>query len=206
MADLLIVAVLLVSAISAFVKGFLLEVFSLAGLVLGLFLAAANFAIAAAWLEQWIHQPEAAKLIAFITIALLVMVLAGLLGRLFRGLVRTVGLGIFDRLLGAAFGLVRGCIVVTLVLMGIVAFLPPQHWLVNSRLAPAFLNAVHGGSRALPFALGQQIRLGLEALKLAQPKLVKNGIGGQLNAFSGPGLLPSILVGTHTTKIRRMSG
>ena len=40
---------------------------------------------------------------------------------LLRGLFRGVGLGIVDRLLGAVFGLVEGCIVVTLILMGIVA-------------------------------------------------------------------------------------
>ena len=59
-------------------------------------------------------------------------------GPFVRGLFRRVGLGIVDRLLGAAFGLVKGCIVVTLVLMGVVAFLARQNWLVTSRLAPAF--------------------------------------------------------------------
>jgi uncharacterized membrane protein required for colicin V production len=41
LADVLIVAVLVVSVVSAFAKGFFLEVFSLAGVVLGLFFAGA---------------------------------------------------------------------------------------------------------------------------------------------------------------------
>jgi membrane protein required for colicin V production len=77
-----------------------------------------------------------------------------------------VGLGIFDRLAGAVFGLVKGCIVVTLVLMGVVAFLPRQDWLDRSRLAPAFLNAAHGGSHVVPFELGEKIRQGLQTLHL----------------------------------------
>jgi membrane protein required for colicin V production len=167
LADLLILAVLVVSVVSAFVKGFLVEVFSLAGVILGLFLAAANYGGLAPWVLHVVQNHEVANLIAFLLIALLVMVLAGLVGRLLRGLLRGVGLGIVDRLLGAAFGLIKGCVVVTLVLMGIVAFLPRQGWLDSSRLAPVFLTAAHGGSHVVPFDLGEKIRQGLQALRIS---------------------------------------
>ena len=173
LADLLIVVVLVISVVSAFVKGFFVEVFSLAGVILGLFIAAANYAIWAPWVLRVVPNREIANLVAFLLIALLVMVLAGLLGRLLRSLVRGVGLGIVDRLLGAGFGLVKGCIVVTLVLMGVVAFLPRQDWLLNSKLAPVFLSAAHGGSHAMPVELGEEIRQGLEALRIAQPDWLK---------------------------------
>jgi membrane protein required for colicin V production len=166
LADLLIIVVLAVSVISAFVKGFFVEVFSLAGVILGLFLAAANYGGFSPWVLRVIPNHEIANLVAFLVIAFLVMVLAGLVGRLLRGMVRGVGLGFVDRLLGAAFGLVKGCIVVTLVLMGVVAFLPRQAWLLGSRLAPVFLSAAHGGSHVVPFALGEEIRQGLEALRI----------------------------------------
>jgi membrane protein required for colicin V production len=165
--DVLILAVLVISVVSAFVKGFFVEVFSLAGLILGLFFAAANYAAFAPWVLRVIQNREVANLIAFLVIALLVMVLAGLAGRLLRGLVRGVGLGIVDRLLGGVFGLVKGCVVVTLVLMGVVAFLPRQAWLDNSRLAPVFLTAAHGGSHVVPFDLGERIRQGLQTLRIA---------------------------------------
>ncbi len=166
LADLLIIVVLVVSVVSAFVKGFFVEVFSLAGLILGLFLAAANYAALVPWVQRVVQNREVADLIAFLAIALLVMLLAGLAGRLLRGLLRGVGLGIVDRLLGAVFGLVKGCVVVTLVLMGIVAFLPRQAWLDSSRLAPVFLTAAHGGSHVVPFDLGERIRQGLQALRI----------------------------------------
>jgi membrane protein required for colicin V production len=120
-----------------------------------------------------VHNRAAANLIAFLLIVLLVMVLASIAGRLLRGLFRGVGLGIVDRLLGALFGLVEGCVVVTLVLMGIVAFLPRQDWLSNSRLAPVFLTAAHGGSQVVPFVLGEEIRQGLQALRMGQPNWLK---------------------------------
>ncbi len=62
---------------------------------------------------------------------------------------------------------------VTLVLMGMVAFLPRQDWLSNSRLAPVFLTAAHGGSQVVPFALGEEIRQGLQALRMSQPSWLK---------------------------------
>ena len=167
LADVLIIAVLVISVISAFVKGFFVEVFSLAGLILGLFFAAANYGAFAPWVLRVIQNREGANLIAFLVIALLVMLLAGLAGRLLRGLLRGVGLGIVDRLMGGVFGLVKGCVVVTLVLMGVVAFLPRQAWLDNSRLAPVFLTAAHGGSHVVPFDLGVRIRQGLQTLRIA---------------------------------------
>jgi membrane protein required for colicin V production len=173
LADLLIVIVLVVSVVSAFVKGFFVEVFSLVGVVLGLFIAAANYGGFAPWVLRVVHNREAANLISFLLIAFLVMLVAGLVGRLLRGLFRGVGLGIVDRLLGAVFGLVKGCVVVTLVLMAIVAFLPRQDWLGNSRLAPVFLTAAHGGSQVVPFALGEEIRQGLQALRIGQPDWLK---------------------------------
>jgi membrane protein required for colicin V production len=173
LADVLIVAVLIVSVVSAFVHGFFLEVFSLAGVVVGLSLAGANYSGFAPLAMGLVHNREAANLIAFLVIALLVMVLAGLVGRILRGLVRYVGLGIVDRIFGAVFGLVKGCIVVTLVLMGIVAFLPRQQWLDSSRLAPVFLTAAHGGSHVVPFELGEKIRGGLQSLRMPQPSWLK---------------------------------
>jgi membrane protein required for colicin V production len=167
LADVLILAVLVISVVSAFVKGFFVEVFSLAGLILGLFFAAANYGAFAPWVLRLVHNHEVANFIAFLVIALLVMLLAGLAGRLLRGLLRGVGLGIVDRLMGGIFGLVKGCIVVTLVLMGVVAFLPRQAWLDNSRLAPVFLTAAHGGSHVVPFDLGERIRQGLQTLRIA---------------------------------------
>src|SRR3984957_19193077 len=96
LADLLIVTVLVVTLVSAFVKGFFVEVFSLAGVILGLFIAAANYAGFSLWVQRVVHNRQAANLIAFLLIVLVVMVVASIAGRLLRGLFRSVGLGIVD--------------------------------------------------------------------------------------------------------------
>jgi membrane protein required for colicin V production len=208
LADLLILAVLLVSVVAAFVKGFFVEVFSLAGLIFGLFFAAANYERLAPWVLHLFQNREVADLIAFLLIALLVMLLAGLAGRLMRGILRKVGLGIVDRLLGALFGLIKGCVFVTLVLMAVVAFLPPQGWLMNSQLAPVFLTAAHGGSHVVPFALGEKIRKGLQVLRMEQPGWLKPSSNTHFVNATQPVLTQcyAVPVGARQTQTRQSSG
>jgi hypothetical protein len=96
--------------------------------------------------------------------------------------------------------------------MGIVAFLPRQAWLDNSRLAPVFLTAAHGGSHVVPFDLGEKIRQGLQALRIAQPDragFVKESrkvhFATAMQPILRPGFLPS-MVGARQTQTRRSSG
>jgi membrane protein required for colicin V production len=165
--DLLIVAVVAISVVSAFLKGFLVELFSLAGVLLGLVVAAAYYPRLTPWVMRWVKSPEVAGLVAFLLIALGVMLFAGLLGRLLRGTVRWAGLGFVDRFLGAIFGFVKGCGVVTVGVMAVAAFLPNAGWLKESRLAPWFLTAARSGSHMTPFEFGEKIREGVLLLRSA---------------------------------------
>jgi membrane protein required for colicin V production len=149
--DLVIIAVILISVISAFAKGLLVELFSLAGIIVGLIVAASDYGQFALWLNRWIREIAVADLVAFLLIALGIMVVASLLGHLLSRTVHVIGLGFLDRLLGAVFGFLKGCLVVTLMLMGVAAFLPRSQWLRGSKLAPYFLTAAHDGSHITPF-------------------------------------------------------
>jgi membrane protein required for colicin V production len=167
--DLLIVAVILISAVSAFRQGLLVELFSLVGVVLGFIIAAADYELLAPRLTHWVTNPEAADVGSFLAIALGVMLTAGLIGRLLRGTVRWAGLGFLDRLLGAFFGLVKGCALVTLAVMAMAAFLPGALWLKDSRMMPPFLAAAHEGSRITP-ELSGRIREGIQQLRVRHPQ------------------------------------
>lgn len=171
--DWAIVIVLIVSALGAAKHGFLVEVFSLAGVVLGLLLASWNYQKVLPWIAGWIHSPGIADAIAFLAVALAVMILAGLAGRLVRWSVHSIGLGWADRLTGALFGLLKGCILVTLGVMAIAAFLPKAAWLENSKLAPYFLSMAHQASVVTPAELGERIREGVKVIRDAQPDWLK---------------------------------
>ena len=141
--DWLIVVVLLLSVLSAAKSGIFVEVFSLAGLIVGLVLATWNYQRLLPWISRWVHTLAAAEALSFLLIALGVMLLAGLLGRVIRWSVHSIGLGWADRFLGALFGFVKGFVLVTIAVLAIAAFFPQASWFRHSRLAPCFLTAAH---------------------------------------------------------------
>jgi len=171
--DWAIAAILVVSVAGAAKKGFIVEAFSLVGIVLGLLLASWNYEKLTPWTGQWIHQPQIAGAVSFLAIALGVMVLAGVVGRLLRWSVKSVGLGFADRLLGAVFGFLKGCVLVTIGIMALAAFFPRTTWLRDSRFAPYFLSMAHSSAVVTPSDLGARIRSGVRNIRNAQPEWLR---------------------------------
>lgn len=167
--DWFIIAVIVISMFIAATQGFLLEVISLAGLIFGLLLAFWNYRVLAVPFSRLIHSPQVSDALAFLLIALGVMIIVGLLGRLISRVARTAGLGGLDSLLGAIFGIVRGCVLVVIVIIAIAAFYPNSTWMNGSRLASYFLSAVNQVSAGAPAELRIQIREGVAALEHISP-------------------------------------
>jgi membrane protein required for colicin V production len=163
--DWLLIALLAFSAIQAFFRGLVLELFSLAGLLCGVILAAWNYPRLAEKLSGWISNAAIASVVAFLLIAIGVMVISAFLGRAIHASAHAIGLGFFDRLGGAAFGLTRGGLLGIAILMALTAFLPTAGWLKNSRLAPYFLAGSHAVSFVVPHDLEQLILAGGSELK-----------------------------------------
>jgi membrane protein required for colicin V production len=171
--DWLIVVVLLVSVLTAAKNGFFLELFSLAGVLIGLVLASWNYQRLLPWITHWIHSLPAAEALSFLLIALGVMLLAGLLGRVIRWSVHSIGLGWADRFFGALFGIVKGFVLITIAVLVIAAFFPKAAWLRQSRLAPCFLSAAHSVSITAPQGLERRIRRGVGSLRGSEPEWLK---------------------------------
>jgi membrane protein required for colicin V production len=171
--DWVIAAIIVLSVIGAARNGFFIEAFSLAGVVVGLLIASWNFQRLMPWLERFVHNPAVAEAIGFLAIALAVMIAAGLAGRMLHKTAHSIGLGWLDRLIGAAFGFLKGCIVVTLGVIALTAFFPSCGWLNHSRFAPYFLSAAHTSAAVTPAQLGVRIREGIKTIQNAQPEWLK---------------------------------
>lgn len=167
--DWFIIAIIIVSMIVAASQGFLLEVITLAGLILGLLLAFWNYRALAVPFTHVIHSEHIADALAFLLIALGVMIVIGLLGRLISKLAQTAGLGGLDSLLGAVFGIVRGCVLVVIAIIAIAAFLPQNTWMNGSKLAPYFLSAANQVSAGAPAELRLKIQEGVAAIEHVRP-------------------------------------
>ncbi len=117
--------------------------------------------------------PAIAQIAAFLLIVSVVMVLSTLVGRALNRTIHAIGLGFFDRFLGAVFGFARGCLFGVAILMAIAAFLPHSEWIANSRLSSYFLAGAHAVSFVVPHDLQQQILNGAQQLKHNAPDWIK---------------------------------
>jgi membrane protein required for colicin V production len=171
--DCLLIAVLAYSTIIAFLRGIILELFSLAGLIAGILLASWNYKHVAIILGSLITSPATAEIVAFLLIIIGAMVLSALLGKALNRTAHAIGLGLFDRLLGALFGFGRGCLFGVAILMAIAAFLPHSAWIANSHLSSYFLAGAHAVSFVVPHDLQQQILNGAQQIKHSAPDWIK---------------------------------
>lgn len=171
--DWFLVAILTYSTVKAFIRGIILELFSLGGLVAGILLASWNYQHVAVWVGRVVTTPGTARIVAFFLILVGVMVLSTVVGRLLNRTAHAIGLGFFDRMLGALFGLARGCLLGVAILMAIAAFVPHSGWTENSQLSSYFLAGAHAVSFVVPHDLQRQILNGAAQLKHTAPDWIK---------------------------------
>ena len=174
--DWLLLALLLYSAVRAALNGFFREAFTLAGLVLGFPLACWYYHPLAIQLRNLITTPTFAQLVAFALVLTAITVLASLLGRVLRRGARTVGLGFADRFGGMLFGLFRGALIGTAILLAITAFLPTAPWVQSSVLSPYLLRAAHAVSFTMPPDLSLRLRESLQHLNHSSTDWIKSGL------------------------------
>src|SRR3954471_4845594 len=110
--DYAVVAILALSTLLAFLRGVVRELIAIASWVGG-FIAAFSFGhTLATMLPGMESSPVLKEVLAFALILVGVLVAGTLIALVLSKLIRAIGLGFVDRLLGAAFGLARGLLLV----------------------------------------------------------------------------------------------
>jgi membrane protein required for colicin V production len=177
--DWAIVLIVLLSVLQAIAQGFFYEFFSLAGVIVGYLVAAWEYPRVAAWYAQHVNSQWAADIAGFFTIFVVVVLLAGIIGRITRWAVHGVGLRWFDRLLGGLFGFVRGVALSTVVVLALAAFAPQWGWLQQSRVAPFLLVSGRALIWAAPADLRQRFREGWNLLRTMPDHASERDTGGK---------------------------
>jgi membrane protein required for colicin V production len=170
-ADWVIIAVVVLSIVSAAIQGFFQEAFSMAGLVIGYIVAAWQYQRPAAWLMSFLKSEWLADVLGFLAIFFAVLIVFGLAGRIARKLMKAAGLSGFDRFLGALLGVLKGGLLVSVVLMCMTAFTPTSQLLEKSELAPYFLVVGRAAIWVAPSALRARFFEGLDFLHRAPKEL-----------------------------------
>lgn len=157
--DYAVLIIVSLSVLLSVIRGLVREVLALLAWAVG-FIAAALFAAdLAALLPPEVPDERLRLLLGFGGVFLVVLLLMSLLAMVASKLVKSAGLGVEDRVLGGAFGLARGLLVVmVLVLAGGLTSLPRQPvWREAVLSGP--LEALAGYVKQwLPAAFAQRIR------------------------------------------------
>lgn len=168
--DWTVIAILAISILSGLAQGFFRSICGLGGLILGLAVAAWNYHPLAALLDRFIRIEAVSNAIAFALILIVVLLVTALIGNVLAKTFKLIGLGWLDALAGAAFGLLQGTIIVTILILVVVAFFPQTRWIADARLPRQFFGAAHLGSHITPAELGDRIRDGLKQWEIESPK------------------------------------
>ena len=115
--DLFILIPIVWLCIRGFSKGFIIELATLIGLVLGI-LAAYYFSgyVQDHLKEYFSLSSQGLKIVSYILIFLAVLLVVYLIGKLIEKLVDIIALGWLNKILGAVIGLVKGIVVVAIIL------------------------------------------------------------------------------------------
>jgi membrane protein required for colicin V production len=136
--DAILIAVIVLSTILAYVRGFVREVVAIAAWIVG-FVVALRYSDHGAGLFASIDiAPAARHVLAFVVILIATLVAGSIVAWFLKSIVHGIGLGFVDRFLGAVFGVLRGALLtVIFALIAGVTTLPRHDWWQNSLLGPA---------------------------------------------------------------------
>lgn len=131
--DAAVIAVILISTILAYSRGIVRESMSLIGWIIALIVAAQfaplmvplfdNIEFIQNYLE---NSCELKTVIGFVILFIIMMVIMSLITPLFSNWVQNTALGLVDRALGGAFGLVRGILIILLAFVVYDKFIAPS--------------------------------------------------------------------------------
>ncbi len=135
--DFLLIVVIGWSIVSGFLAGFARVGVAFAAMILGILFGFWFYTIPAVWVRDY-FSARVANLLGFFIVFAFVVLLGAIVGRVLSKIFKWVGLSWVDRLLGGAFGLVRGVVLSVAVVTVITAFAPtpPPQIIAESRVMP----------------------------------------------------------------------
>ena len=161
-----IVAVILVASVAlAAVKGFVKELLGLGSLVVGFLLGAWFYRPAAEPFKEVVKSENAALFLGFAVIFLGTLFVGILAIWLAQKLLKFAKIQWFDRLLGAAFGFIRGWVLGSIFFLALTSFSLQSDRVKNSQLAPYFLPGARIIALVVPYDLKARFMVGYSAIE-----------------------------------------
>lgn len=165
--DIVLGIVLVGSTAAGIATGLARSVIGIVSAILAVILATWFYGAAGSMFADYVSSKSVSNFLGFVIVFLLVLFAGALLGRLMAMLFKWVGIGWLDRTLGGCFGLVRGLLVSTVMVMILMAFslAQPPRAVAGSTLAPYVMDAARLFSKAAPRELTDGFASSYEKLR-----------------------------------------
>lgn len=140
--DLVVIAVILISAVLSFIRGFTREVFSLATWLLAIYLGFTQYTRVTPYLEEHIANTMLRDVAAGCIVFAVVMLFLFPIGYYLRGFVKGEQVTAVDRSLGFVFGAGRGYLLMAILYLIISWVMPDERqplWLKEANTRPALV-------------------------------------------------------------------
>ncbi|MFH1123791.1 MAG: CvpA family protein [Pseudomonadota bacterium] len=148
--DLVILCTMIFLVVKGLLRGFIREVASLAGVVLGILFANWFQPQMTAHLRSYLPDTSFLPLLSFAGIFASVLILCNLLGYILKFLFKKIFLGWLDRTLGVGLAITKGVIITYLAIVLLTFFLPTKTPLIaRSKLAPWIIMSYQGMIRLI---------------------------------------------------------
>lgn len=158
--DLVIVAIIVISALISLIRGFVKESISLASWVVAGFIAFRYFTPMASLLEPFVESPTIQTGIAFSILFVCSLIVGATINFMASNLVAKTGLSGTDKSLGVVFGAARGVLIVTmLVLLAGLTPMPNETWWQDSATVEYFADIAIWIKELLPQEVAGQFVL-----------------------------------------------
>lgn len=164
--DMIAVAILAFCVIRGIFRGLIKEVSSIVGVLAGFYAAYTYYGNLADLLAGWISNESYLHILSFLILFCLVFFVVSIIGVVIKYVLNIAFMGWFDRTCGAAFGLVKGILIVSMLFIIFTAFLPQGAPLVkNSVLAPRVNQISEKMIKVVPKDMKNEFSAKVEELK-----------------------------------------
>lgn len=139
--DIILILILAYCFLRGIFRGLLKEISSLIGVIGGFYAAYTYYKDAGVhlspYLKRWITDPSHINILSFLIIFIGIYLIVSIIGIIIKYILKIVFLGWVDRLFGGVFGILKGILIGSVLLIVFTAFLSSDSTMIrNSRISP----------------------------------------------------------------------
>ncbi len=146
--DIIAIATMIILVLKGIFRGFIREIASFVGIVMGIWMAYVFHPRMAEYLKGYVPSGPHLSLFSFMVILTGAILICNFLGWFFKLLLKKALFGWADRLLGAGFAAIKGTVFIYLSIILLTFFVPAKTPLIaESKLAPPVISSFQSISR-----------------------------------------------------------